>query len=141
MILGFSFAVTVFAFFKKFKDFESAKWGLAGIVLVLLIVILFWIVRLRTRIDSTGISARFEPVNFLKRSYKWTEIKDCYVRKYAPVREYGGWGVRGSQNSKAYNVSGNMGIQIITKADKKFLIGTKKPRDAKRTLKYYREKK
>ena len=103
-------------------------------VISLLVFVLVFILNLETRINSKGISAGFEPLPFLRRNYTWDEIQECFVRTYAPVSEYGGWGIRGFGRAKAYNVSGNKGIQIITKTNERFLIGTEKPDLARRAI-------
>jgi len=103
-------------------------------VISLLVLVLVFILNLETRINSKGISAGFEPLPFLRRKYNWDEIQECFVRTYAPVSEYGGWGIRGFGRAKAYTVSGNKGIQIITKTNERFLIGTDKPDLAKRAI-------
>jgi hypothetical protein len=97
--------------------------------------------QLETRIDNEGISLKFLPLGFSKKSFSWKEIDECYVRKYNPFVEYGGWGIRGSSRRKVYNVSGYLGIQIVTKDKKKFLIGTQKPDAARAVLKHYQHKK
>lgn len=68
-------------------------------------------------------------------------IANMYVRKYKPLREYGGWGLRMGLFGKgsAINVSGNMGIQIELKNGDRILIGTNKPDDAKRIIKDLQE--
>ena len=112
-------------------------------VISLLVFVLVFILNLETRINSKGISAGFEPLPFLRRKYNWDEIQECFVRTYAPISEYGGWGIRGFGRAKAYTVSGNKGIQIITKNNERFLIGTEKPDLARRAInknfKYYKE--
>jgi len=140
LILGIALIGTSFPLFRSYKNSDLSISGFIGFGLVVLVLILFWTLRLHTKIDSTGIKTSFEPLNFFRKKFKWNEISKCYVRKYAPIREYGGWGIRGSGKSKAYNVSGNIGIQIITKDQKKFLIGTNKPEEAKRVLKRYQDK-
>jgi hypothetical protein len=40
------------------------------------------------------------------------DINRCEVRTYRPIREYGGWGIRYGRNGKAYNVSGDRGVQL-----------------------------
>ncbi len=47
---------------------------------------------------------------------------------------------RGIGRKKAYNVSGNFGIQIVTRDKKRFLIGTRKPDDARAVLLNYSHK-
>ena len=103
-------------------------------VISLLVFVLIFILNLETRINNKGISAGFRPFPFFRRNYNWDEIQECFVRTYAPVSEYGGWGIRGFGRAKAYNVSGNKGIQIITKTKERFLIGTEKPDLAKRAI-------
>ncbi|MBE9601319.1 hypothetical protein [Pedobacter sp. MC2016-24] len=59
-----------------------------------------------------------------------------FVRKYSPLTEYGGWGIRfglfGQGN--AFNVSGNEGLQLEFNDHTKLLIGTKKPAELTETL-------
>lgn len=106
---------------------------------ILLTGLIFWLIntlKLHTRIDNYGIITRFSPFGFSKRRFSWSEIDQCYLRKYSP-REYGGRGLRTMKKKKAYTIGGNQGIQIITKDQRKFLIGTQKPLDAKTVINYY----
>lgn len=96
--------------------------------------------QLETRIDSEGIRVKFSPLGFSEKFFPWKEIDDCYVRKYSPVAEYGGWGIRSLGKKKAYNVSGNLGIQIVTRDKNRFLIGTRKPDAARAVIKNYQHK-
>ena len=139
-ILGSTLLITAIPFFKIGEDFESNNWKFLGFVPALLVVVMFWVLKLETRIDRNGITTEFTPLRIFKRHYKWNQISKCYVRKYSPISEYGGWGVRGFGTAKAYNVSGNKGIQIATKDGKKFLIGTNKPEEAQKVIKRYQDK-
>jgi hypothetical protein len=66
------------------------------------------------------------------------DIEKVYVRKYKPIMEYGGWGIRLGLFGKgwAINIAGNKGIQIEFKDSKKrkFLIGTQKEGDVEAVL-------
>lgn len=105
-----------------------------GITLPIVLGLLY--LRLETRIDHTGITTYFKPFNFTRKSFSWLEIKECYLRKFDAQQEFGGWGIRGiGRNRKAYFIHGNKGIQIITKDDHHFLIGTQRPAAAKEILK------
>lgn len=140
LILSGILVVTGLSFFIGFTGFQTENLKYLGYIAVLFIITMFWIIRLHTRIDNSGIRTSFEPFGIFKKSFKWNDISKCYVRKYSPIREYGGWGIKGFNNPKAFNVSGNIGIQIITKDDKRFLIGTNKPKEAQRVIKRYQEK-
>lgn len=90
--------------------------------------ILFWQMRLSTRITSDGIYVRFVPFHLKEQFYAWDLIESAQVRTYSPLREYGGWGIKYGFNGqgKVYNVSGNQGLQLIFKSGEKLLIGTQK---------------
>jgi hypothetical protein len=98
-----------------------------SVVFVIGINVLFFAARLKTKINNDGVYITFPPFFSKPKSFSWNEIKEAYVRKYRPLWEYGGWGIRIRWNSRAYNTSGNMGLQLIMKDGKKILIGTHKP--------------
>lgn len=85
--------------------------------------------------EQEGVFVRYFPFQFRYKFYNWNTIRASYVRKYSPVREYGGWGVRvGFNATKAYTMSGNIGLQLILQNGKKVLIGTNRPDHLKRVL-------
>lgn len=80
-----------------------------------------------TIIHEEGINFKFPPFFLNERLIPKDEISQIGVRQYNPILEYGGWGVRiGLGKGKAYNVKGNLGIQLHLKNGKKILIGTQK---------------
>lgn len=114
-------------------------------LITILVFGLFFLFKLTTRIDETGIQYRFFPFHFKFKKISWDEISKAYTRKYNAVTEYGGWGLRGGffwKKSKgiAVNVSGNIGIQLELIDGKKILIGTNQEEQAKQTLTHYASK-
>ncbi len=94
--------------------------------LVLLFTLMFLSFRLETIIKSDGIYVRFFPFHMKFQYYSWESLLKVYVREYSPMSDYGGWGMRWSLfgKGKAYNVSGDKGLQLELKNNKKLLIGT-----------------
>ena len=74
---------------------------------------------------SSHLRALF-PLHLKFRKYLWTEIETAEVRKYKPLLEYGGYGIRGFGKNRALNISGNTGFQLVFKDGRKLLIGTQK---------------
>ena len=97
--------------------------------LITLITVLVLSCRLDTIIRKDGIYVRFFPFHLKFKHYAWDRLLKAYVRKYSPIGEYGGWGIRFglSGRGKAFNITGNKGLQLIFKTNKKLLIGTQKP--------------
>lgn len=103
-------------------------------VLTLLITLLFVIMRLDTKINKEGIYVRLYPLHLNFKFYKWDEIEKAYIRKYNPILEFGGWGLRFGFKGMAYNVSGNKGLQLEFKNGNKLLIGTNRAEELKKVL-------
>jgi hypothetical protein len=54
------------------------------------------------------------------------ETTHAEVRTYSPLREYGGWGIRGPRKRRAYNVSGDEGVQLVLVDGCVVLIGSQR---------------
>ncbi len=106
------------------------------LVLSLSSLFLYYSLKLETIITEQGISVRFLPLIIKYKNYPFSQISKCYIRKYRPIFEYGGWGIRlgGLGRGKAYNISGNIGLQIEFKDGKKLLIGTQKQNELQLVL-------
>jgi hypothetical protein len=122
---------------KPFGNNPMSDTGLviAGLV-SFAITLLFFSFQLHTQIRESGIYVRFYPFQLKYRHYPWDSLEKCYVRTYAPVREYGGWGLRLGFPGKgnALNVAGSQGLQLVMTGGKKLLIGTQKPEIVKGVL-------
>lgn len=97
---------------------------------------LFRTMTLVTTIDESGISYRFRPFQRKSKLIKPEDIARFEVKKYNPVMDYGGWGIRlgSTKNGNAYNVSGNMGVLFEFKNGRKFMLGTQNPESIRSTL-------
>ena len=109
---------------------------------MLLVYLLIFSLKLKTRIDENGIEFRFIPFHFSARSIHWNDIEKAYTRKYDAISEYGGWGMKGGMfwrknKGVAYNVKGTIGLQLELKNGKKILIGTQKEDEVNRVLQTY----
>lgn len=102
----------------------------------LLTILLFRLLTLETSINETGIYYRFKPFQRKPKVIKPEDIKHWEVKKYNPIKDYGGWGVRwgSSKNGNAYNVSGNQGVLFELKSGRKFLLGTQNPESIRSAL-------
>ena len=117
------------------NHFDIGFW--IGFTVIIGVIILFKYLVLHTEINDGGITYQFVPFHASEKRIKWNEIERCYGRKYRPISEFGGWGVRMGSKGGAYNVKGNLGIQIEFKNGKKLLIGTQKPKEAQQTIDRY----
>ena len=105
--------------------------GIASILLRIILVSigfgfiwLFYRMYLLTVIKEDGIQIKFFP--FTDFIIPFNKIKNYKIKKYRPITEYEGWGIRFNKSGKAYTVSGKIGLQIELSNGKSILIGTQK---------------
>jgi hypothetical protein len=122
------------------KPYGTKPTSDLGITLVLLLMsIVTWFllsIRLDTTVDHNGIRYRFFPFHLTTKAISWDDVSKAYIRKYNPIMDYGGWGIRWGTFGKgnAYNVAGNMGLQLVLKNGKKLLFGTQRADDLNRVI-------
>jgi hypothetical protein len=102
----------------------------------LVMVLLFLLLQMETEIRKEGVYFRFRPFQWKFKLIRWEDIEKAYVRKYRPLVEFGGWGIRFGlpKFGRAYNVRGNMGLQLELRNRRKILLGTQKPDELERAL-------
>jgi len=98
---------------------------LIGPAVTALVMIFLATLELRTTITEDGIEVKFWPL-VTKRIFR-SEIESAVVRKYSPIREFGGWGYRFGRSGTAINMQGNDGLELTLKHGSKLVIGTRKP--------------
>ncbi|GHV71610.1 hypothetical protein FACS189420_7290 [Bacteroidia bacterium] len=145
-------AVNILFIFGCFSQIILGKpWGdrpMGNISLILftlfllLVAIGFSFIKMQTIVNQEGVYVKMFPFHLKYKFFSWDTIAKSYIRKYKPIIEYGGWGFRSSllrvgsintnpirigiNSNVAYNMSGNIGLQLIFTNGKKLLIGTHK---------------
>lgn len=102
---------------------------ISSYLLPIAIILLFIFLKLEIKVTYDGICYRLFPFTPRFRKIPFSEIRSYFIRKYNPITEYGGWGIRFSMKREgiAYTVSGTTGLQIYLNSGKKILIGTRQP--------------
>ena len=107
---------------------QSQTQGLlVGAALVAVLWALMLAAKMTTQVDDDGITIR--TLFFINRRISYDEIVTAQSVVYKPLRDFGGWGYRIGPGGKAYNMSGNLGVQLVLMRERRVLIGSQKPDD------------
>lgn len=101
---------------------------------VILIMALFFLMNLKTNINQKSINIQFYPFIRKPKVFLWEDIKKIELTKYQPMVEYGGYGIRGLGDDKAYNIQGDIGLKLYFKDGKKLMLGTQKPNEINKVV-------
>jgi hypothetical protein len=104
-------------------------WVLFGIGFPLF----FHTVKLEVTVLEDCVQIRYVPL--ASRRIPFQEIERFVVRTYSPIREFGGWGLRwGGRNRRAYNVSGNRGVELTLRDGGRVMLGSQRPEELDQAL-------
>lgn len=110
---------------RPLSDNALAIVGPLVILFSIAMIYLFLKLKLVTEVRDDGLYIRFFPLS--RQIIRYETIEASYVRTYRPLKEFGGWGIRYGRGGKAYNVSGNQGVQLELSGGKRLLIGSRQP--------------
>lgn len=96
--------------------------------------VFFYITKLTTQVRSDGIYFRFFPLHLSFHKIPFGQMKSYRAVTYDPINEYMGWGIRYGVKGKAYNVSGNRGVQVEFVNKRNILFGSQRPEEFLRAM-------
>ena len=128
LILAMLFVVfvTVMAVFLSHPD-EALLLAIAPVVVVL-IAALISLSHLDVDVTDTGVSIAFRGI-WPTRRIAFEDIVGLEVKRYRPLIDYGGWGVRLGPAGWAYTTGGSVGVKIRLRQGIPVLIGSAHPHE------------
>lgn len=78
----------------------------------------------RTLVTRENITMRMGILGIRVLGLKTADIAAAEVHTFAPLKDFGGYGIRFNREMKAYFLRGNRGVKITTRAGKRYLIGS-----------------
>lgn len=104
-----------------------------------LMVVVVWILfgwlfplfflRLRLRVEVLPGLLRIDYGLLSRRAIPLGEVATVKPVTYYPIRQWGGWGLRGWGGRVAYNVRGNRGVELELVDGRTILIGSQRPEE------------
>lgn len=104
-----------------------SPWVIAVVIAVVLLLGAVLLMRLTTTVTPDAVSIRYGVL--YRTRIPLSDVARAEAVEYSPIRDYGGWGIRGSSRRRALNARGNQGV-LLTRADgTTLLVGSQHPRD------------
>jgi hypothetical protein len=135
-MLAYSFYITyitikqVFFFIPVgFVEVPNLALIIFWLIFGVLIPILFYSAKMITKVYETGLYIFYYPFHRKYQNIDLGGLKEIKIKKYSPLADYGGWGIRFGKDGNAFNVSGDMGVGLVYEDKRNLLIGTQKPEE------------
>jgi len=78
-------------------------------------------------LDTGGIRAGLGRFRLLRTSIPYSDVRLIESVTYKPLREFGGWGLRGGGEKRAWTARGNRAVLIRTRDGRRIYIGSDEP--------------
>ena len=100
--------------------------AVGGLAILGAAAVFVYSIRLRAEVRDDGIYVEMWPIHRSPRRIPWDEIERYESRRYRPIREFGGWGIRWAPGRIAYTVSGDRGVWIERTNGRSVLVGSRR---------------
>ena len=101
-------------------------WVYALLFLVLAILVGVLTVRMRTTVTAQEVTVRFGLLGSVR--VPLGEIARAEAVQYRPVRDYGGWGMRGFGRRRVVSARGSRGVLLHRRDGSTLMVGSMEPR-------------
>lgn len=91
------------------------------------VVLLLATLHMRTTVSRDGVTVTMFYV--YDTTIPADRITAATAEEYAPLGEFGGWGLRFGADGRAYNMRGDEGVRLTLSDGKKVLIGSQRPQE------------
>jgi hypothetical protein len=78
-------------------------------------------------VDDSGVFVHLGRVPLLQRRVAFDEIERMEVVRYRPIRDFGGWGIRGLGKTKAWTARGDRAVRLDLTDERELYIGSDVP--------------
>ena len=95
-----------------------------AVALAVVLPLAFAATRQITEVTASGLRVRLAPFQPRGRRVAWGRLAGFRALTYRPIRDYGGWGVRGYGKRVAYNARGVRGVLLTMNDGATLLVGS-----------------
>lgn len=104
-----------------------SRVAIAAAVIALGVAIEVFLGGLTVLVKETKVFMHLGTVPLIRRAVPFAEIVSLESVRYQPIREFGGWGVRGWGARKAWSARGNRAVALWLEGDRLLLLGSDHP--------------
>lgn len=106
----------------------ATRWLVVGAIVLFVGALKLFLGGLTVLVQDTRIVLHLGSVPAIKRVVPFSDILEMRSVVYRPIREFGGWGVRGFGRRKAWTARGNRAVALRLRDDRELLVGSDHPK-------------
>ena len=116
---------------KLLHDWKSILPFLGVLLLMISVILLLFKMVITTTITEDYIQVQYFPFNLKPKTIYWNELTSFETRTADCLKEYWGWGYKGTKKNRSYTAYGDYGLQLTFKNGYRLFIGSQKKEELK----------
>ncbi len=117
-----------------FHDLNSALPFIGVVSLIIFVIFLFLKMEITTIITDEYIQVQYFPFNLKPKTIYWNELTLFETRTADCLKEYWGWGYKGTKKNRSYTAYGDFGLQLTFTNGNRLFIGSQKKEELERVV-------
>lgn len=106
---------------------DELRWPVAGGIVLCVAVLSTLVNGLTVLLRDDGIVVHLGAVPLIRTSILFRDIRSLRSVEYRPIREFGGWGVRGTARRRAWTARGSRAVLLELDDGREVLLGSDHP--------------
>jgi hypothetical protein len=124
---------------KLLHDWKSILPFIGVLLLMISVILLLFKMEVKTTITNEYIEVQYFPFNLKPRKIYWNELASFETRTADCLKEYWGWGYKGTKKNRAYTAYGDYGLQLTFQNGNRLFIGSQKKEELERVIRELKE--
>ena len=128
-IIPISF-VACFASFQEMKPLSEDWKNILPFLTITLIMtalcIFMFSLKLKTNYTDKYVQVQYSPFHWKPKIFYWEDVAELETRTADCLKEYWGWGYKGTKKNRSYTAYGDFGLQLTFKNGNRLFIGSQK---------------
>ncbi len=116
------------------KDWKSVLPFLGVLLLMISVILLLFKMEITTYITDEYIQVQYFPFNLKPKTIYWNELASFETRTADCLKEYWGWGYKGTKKNRAYTAYGDFGLQLTFTNGNRLFIGSQKKAELEKVV-------
>ncbi len=109
-----------------FHDWNSALPFFGVVFLIIFVIFLLLKMEITTTITEDYIQVQYFPFNLKPKTIYWNKLASFETRTADCLKEYWGWGYKGTKKNRSYTAYGDYGLQLTFTNGNRLFIGSQK---------------
>jgi hypothetical protein len=108
------------------EDWKNILPLLTTILIMAALCVFMFKIELKTKFTDEYVQVLYSPFHWKPKYFYWKDVAHMETRTAECLKEYWGWGIKGTKKNRSYTAYGDFGLQLTFTNGNRLFIGSQK---------------